>query len=163
MKPPGIAPGGLRFPVLKRRKNGRVLSDFGHYDHTCNDSGRTMHVGGSEGTGAPIPGESGGRCANPWGLGDTMTERRRRGRLARPARGDPRRHRGHCEGSWTPVALSAPSFSTKHQSSIFAIDSFSGQKSTPLLAAAPIGHTMDTLPVPRPSIRTNTMTRVLNR
>lgn len=107
MKPPGNHPGGFYFPVLKRWKNGRALSELGHSGQTCNDFGRTMHVGGIWGLGARTPGGVGGYwgsvcqplgTVNPWGLRDTMTERRRRDSLARPARGDPRWHRGDGQG-----------------------------------------------------------------
>jgi len=84
----------------------------------CNDFGRTMHVGGFGGRNAPIPGgvwglvrqgnprgNVGGQCANPWGLGNTMTERRRRGRLAGTARGPEGWHRGDGHGDGEPARL----------------------------------------------------------
>src|SRR5271157_4735743 len=94
MKPPGITLGGFYFPVLKRWKNGRALSEFGHSGQACNGFGRTMHVGGFGGRNAPIPGGVWGlvRQGNPWrGAGGYW---RRRDCLARTARG----HEG-----WHPV------------------------------------------------------------
>jgi hypothetical protein len=68
---PGNHPRGFCFPVLKRWKNGRALSEFGQ----AYDFGRTMHVGGfgvskranpwrSLGAGTPRKplGGSGGYC-----------------------------------------------------------------------------------------------------
>ena len=100
MKPPGITLGGFYFPVLKRWKNGRALSEFGHSGQACNGFGRTMHVGGFGGRNAPIPGGVWGlvRQGNPWGEAGGYW--RRRDCLARVARADQGRHPGDGQFYW---------------------------------------------------------------